>query len=100
MPRTTKITQVKDGPDVALVYDRVVEIIRLITPTQSTRAEVEYSALIGVATMIMTSHAGIEPTPENMSRIQRAVVTKIVPEIESELERYAAPAAAKTRGEG
>jgi hypothetical protein len=82
-----KFNRVATGPDVDLCYDRMVEIVSLIEPTKSTRPEVEYSALLGVAASIIAARMGIEPTGPNCSAILTLMISKIGPALEAELKK-------------
>lgn len=81
-----RIKRVATGPDVDVCFDRMVAIVALIKPTQHARAEVEYSALLGVASSIIAVQMGIDPAPENTSKILALIVGKLVPELQAELK--------------
>jgi hypothetical protein len=76
---------IQDGPDVDEVFDRMVEIVTLITPTQSKRSIVEYSALLCAGVSVAAVSAGVEPTRENLSRPLRLTCDEILPALEREL---------------
>ena len=82
-----KIKRVNTGPDVDVTFDRMVEIVKLIKPTQHARSEVEYSALLGVATSIIAIEMGHQPTAANCSVILGIIMGKLVPELEAELKK-------------
>jgi uncharacterized protein YfiM (DUF2279 family) len=68
-------------------YERMCEIVRLITSTQDKRAHVEYSALIAAAAMAMAASQGIAPTTDNLGRLGRLIARHVIPAIEAEAEQ-------------
>jgi hypothetical protein len=82
-----KIKRVNNGPDVESAFDRMIQIMALIGPTQSENAQIEYSALLGCGASIMVTAMGIEPTVETCSRVLARIVEKLVPILEEELRK-------------
>jgi hypothetical protein len=75
---------VTTGPDVDAVFDRMSEIMSLITPTRRDRTIVEYDALLCVTVLVAAASRGIEPTPDNLRRMLRIVCDRIVPALDAE----------------
>jgi hypothetical protein len=63
-------------------FDRMVEIIDLITPTVHADCMTEYSALMCAAALLMAVKRGIDPTEHNCAMIVNVIAGKIIPEIE------------------
>jgi hypothetical protein len=88
MAKRSKVSvkAVRKGPYVDIVFDRMVEILTLIKPTQAKEAVIEYSALLCAATTIMTTVGGIEPTNENLSTLLAKVMERLAPILEELLD--------------
>lgn len=82
-------TRISTGPLVKETSDRMVQIMGLITSTQSTDVRVEYSALMCAAAMLMTISQGIEPSMANYQRVMVVVADQLIPAIEAEVEKMA-----------
>jgi len=80
-----KIERVSSGPDVGPCFDRMVEVMALLTPSSSGNAQIEYSAILGCGGMVMAASLGVEPSVANCSRILARVVKELVPILEAEL---------------
>jgi hypothetical protein len=68
-------------------FNRIYEIVRLIRSTSDKRAQVEYSALIGAAAMVMAASQGIALTYDNLGRLGRLIARHVIPAIEAEAEQ-------------
>jgi hypothetical protein len=79
-----KTKRVSTGPDVKETYDRMVSIVGLITPT-SAPVDIEYSALMCAAALVMTSAHGLEPTEENCSAVLQMIADEVIPAIEAKV---------------
>lgn len=64
-------------------YDRMVQILDLITGTQAPELITEYSALLCAAAMLITLSRGIDPSQENCARVLHLVAGKFIPELEA-----------------
>lgn len=78
---SVKPERIDRGQDVDECFDRMTEIIGLVTPTAHADARIEYSALLCAAAMIMTVHRGMEPTYENCTQILDIMAGEVIPAI-------------------
>ena len=83
----SEVERIDSGPLVHQTYDRMVEIMALITPTQAASPQVEYSAMMCAAAIIMAAASGLEPTNEHCQRIMHLMAECIVPAIEAAVEK-------------
>jgi hypothetical protein len=81
--------RIDTGPLVDQTYDRMVEIMGLITGTQAASPVIEYSALMCAAATLMTVSQGMEPTMENCRRVMCLMAETVIPAIEAEVEAMA-----------
>jgi hypothetical protein len=78
--------RVSKGPLVGKTYDRMVEMMSLLTESQRADVRIEYSAFLCAAATTMAVSRGIDPTAENCSRIMRLMADKVIPEIETAVD--------------
>jgi hypothetical protein len=71
------------GPLVGKTYDRMVEMMSLLTSSQQADVRIEYSAFLCAAATTMAVSRGIDPTAVNCSRIMRMMAEQVIPEVEA-----------------
>jgi hypothetical protein len=84
----SRIERIDSGPAVEVTYDRMCEIVGLITPTRSESASTEYSALMCTAVIAMAASRGIAPTQENLSIMLHLMVEVVIPAVEEAIDGH------------
>ena len=68
-------------------YDRMCEILQMITPTIGNDPEVEYSALFSAGALCLCVRMGLEANPENVQTILRCAIASIIHEFATDMEK-------------